>query len=112
LLLLRFSRRVNLVTIYLGCFMNDDSRAPDWIPEQEFRDTLLTEKLPVALRTRNLFWINVRQYLCHDDAQLPAEDYLRRWKEIYHCCLSDDLSTLRRLSYLSFEAPKKKRDLH
>jgi hypothetical protein len=91
--------------------MKDDSQAPDWIPECEFRDTLLIEKLPAALRARNLFWINVRQYLTHDDANLPPEDYLRHWQQIYHCCLSDDLSNLRRLSYLSFEPPRQKKDI-
>jgi hypothetical protein len=92
-----------------GCKgMKRNSSAPDWIPESEFRDTLLQQKLPAALRDKNFFWINVRQYLTHDDARLPPEDYLRHWKEIYDCCLSDDLATLRRLSYLSFEAPRKK----
>jgi hypothetical protein len=80
-------------------------RVPEWVPESRFRDTLLVEKLPAALRTRNLFWINVRQYLTHDDAQLPPEDYLRHWKKVYECCMSHDLRTLRRLSYLSFDAP-------
>jgi hypothetical protein len=77
-------------------------RPPEWIPERELRDTLLVEKLPAALRGRNLFWINPRRYLTHDHAQLPPEDYLRHWKGIYDTCLSDDLSTLRRLSYISF----------
>jgi hypothetical protein len=76
-----------------------------WIPESEFRDTLLEQELPVALRDKNFFWINVRWYLKHDDAQLPPEDYLRHWKKIYDCCLSDELSTVRRLSYLSLDAP-------
>jgi hypothetical protein len=82
-------------------------RAPEWIPESEFRDTLLVQKLPAALRGKNFFWINVRQYLTHDDAQLPPEDYLRHWQEIYDCCLSDDLAGLRRVSYLSFEGPQR-----
>jgi hypothetical protein len=82
-------------------------RAPEWMPESEFRDTLLVQKLPAALRDKNFFWINVRQYLTSDDAQLPPEDYLHHWKEIYDCCLSDNLSTLRRLSYLRFEGPQK-----
>ncbi len=86
---------------------DDSSRPPEWIPESEFRDTLLTQKLPVAVRDKNLFWINVRQYLTHGDAQLPPEDYLRHWKEIYDCCMAEDLSTLRRLSYLSFEPPSR-----
>jgi hypothetical protein len=86
----------------------DLPQAPDWIPESEFRDTLLVQKLPAALRDKTLFWINVRQYLTHDDAQLEPEHYLRHWKEIYDSCLSDDLSTLRRLSYLSFDAPGQK----
>lgn len=85
--------------------MKDGTRAPEWIPESKFRDTLLLEKLPVALRDKNFFWINVRQYLTHEDAHLPPEDYLRHWQEIYHCCLADDLARLRRVSYLSFDAP-------
>lgn len=92
--------------------MNDRRpRPPEWIPESEFRDTLLAQELPAALRTRNLFWINVRRYLKHGDADLPPEDYLRHWKKIYDSCMSDDLSTLRRLSYLCFEKPKSK-DIH
>ncbi|MGA2000220.1 MAG: hypothetical protein ABSG52_09515 [Terriglobales bacterium] len=86
-------------------------RAPEWIPESEFRDTLLVQKLPAALREKNFFWINVRQYLTSDDAQLAPEDYLRHWQEIYECCLSDDLSRLRRVSYLSFEGPRQN-DVH
>ena len=85
---------------------NNSPRAPEWIPECEFRDTLLVQKLPVALRDKNFFWINVRQYLTHDDAQLPAEDYLRHWQEIYECYLSDDLARLRRVSYLRFDGPQ------
>jgi len=80
--------------------------APEWIPESEFRDTLLVQKLPAALRSKNFFWINVRQYLIHADAQLPPEDYLRHWKEIYDSCLSDDLTNLQRVSYLSVEPPR------
>jgi hypothetical protein len=92
--------------------MKDRStRAPEWLPESEFRDTLLMEKLPAALRDKNFFWINVRQYLTSEDAQLAPEDYLRHWQEIYECCLSDDLSRLRRVSYLSFEGPQKN-DMH
>ena len=90
---------------------NDLHRPPEWIPERVFRDTLLVEELPAALRGKNLFWINPRRYLTHSDAQLPPEDYLHHWKEIYDTCLSDDLSTMRRLSYLSFEAPGGK-DIH
>jgi hypothetical protein len=91
--------------------VKDSKRAPEWMPESKFRDTLLVEKLPAALRDRNFFWINVRQYLTHDDAHLPPEDYLRHWQEIYQCCLSDDLARLRRVSYLSFDAPKSN-DVH
>ena len=78
---------------------------PEWIPECKFRDTLLVQRLPAAFRNKNLFWINVRRYLTHDDAHLPPEDYLRHWKDIYDSCLTDDLSTLRRFSYLSFDPP-------
>jgi hypothetical protein len=88
--------------------VDDLPRPPQWIAERELRDTLLEENLPAAFRGKNLFWINVLQYLRHDDADLPPEDYLRHWKEIYDICLSDDLSALRRLSYLSFEAPSDK----
>ena len=80
-------------------------RPPEWIPERELRDALLVEKLPPAVSNKNLFWINPRRYLTHSDAQLPPEDYLHHWKEIYDTFLSDDPSTLRCLSYLSFEAP-------
>ena len=86
--------------------MDNLPHAPEWIPECEFRDTLLVQKLPAALRGKNFFWINVRRYLTHHDAQLPPEDYLRHWKEIYDCCLSDDLSRLRSVSYLSFKEPQ------
>jgi hypothetical protein len=90
---------------------SDFPKAPEWIPESAFRDTLLVQKLPAALRDKNLFWINVRRYLTHNDAHLPAEDYLRHWKEIYDSCLSDDCSLVRRVSYLSFEPPAET-DIH
>jgi hypothetical protein len=89
--------------------MKSDSRSRKWIPESEFRDTLLVQKLPAALREKNFFWIDVRRYLRHDDARLPADDYLRHWQQIYECCMSEDVATLRRLVYLSFEEPRRKK---
>jgi len=85
--------------------MADSPRSQEWIPESKLRDALLSGKLPAAVRDRNLFWINVRQYLQHQNAQLPPEDYLNHWKAVYECCLSQDLETLRRLSYVSFDDP-------
>ncbi len=79
--------------------------APEWMPESELRDALISEKLPHALQHRNLFWINVRRYLQHEHAQLPPEDYLRHWRDVYQCCLAEDTSTLRGLSYVSFDDP-------
>jgi len=79
--------------------------APEWTPESQIRDALLPERLPRALQGRTLFWINLREYLQHDDAQLPPEDYLNHWKAIYQCCLSEDVSDLRRLSYVRVEEP-------
>jgi hypothetical protein len=84
-------------------------RAPEWMPESELRDALISERLPHALRHKNLFWINVRQYLQHEHANLPPEDYLRHWRDVYQSCLSEDLAQLRGLSYVSFEDPGKKK---
>ncbi len=86
--------------------MADSPLPQEWIPESKLRDALLPGKLPAAVRNKNLFWINVRRYLQHQNAQLPPEDYLNHWKAIYECCLSQDLETLRRLSYVSFDEPK------
>ncbi len=85
--------------------MADSPGPQEWIPESKLRDALLSDKLPAAVRDKNLFWINVRQYLQHQHAQLPPEDYLNHWKAVYECCLSQDLETLRRLSYVSFDDP-------
>jgi hypothetical protein len=85
--------------------MADFPRSQEWIPESTLRDALVPGKLPAAVRNKNLFWINVRQYLQHQHAQLPPDDYLKQWKAVYECCLSQDLETLRRLSYVSFEVP-------
>ncbi len=76
------------------------------MPESALRDALIAERLPAALARRTLFWINIRRYLAHQDAQLPPEDYLRHWREIYRCCMAKDLSRLRDLSYVSFDEPK------
>jgi hypothetical protein len=93
--------------------MNDDlPRAPEWMPESELRDVLFRGKLPAALRNKNLFWINIQRYLKHSDADLPPDDYLRHWNEVYERCLSEDLSTLRGLTYVSFEEPTSERDVH
>jgi hypothetical protein len=75
------------------------------MPESVLRDALIAERLPTALASRTLFWINIRQYLAHQDAQLPPEDYLRHWREIYRLCLAQDTSRLRGLSYVSFDEP-------
>ena len=91
---------------------DDPPPTPEWIPESKLRDALFRGKMPAALRDRNLFWVNVQRYLQHADANLPAEDYLNHWKSVYECCLAEDVSTLRGLSYVSFEEPKSKRDVH
>jgi hypothetical protein len=81
------------------------SASSDWLPESTLRDALIAERLPAAVADQTLFWINVRRYLDHQDAQLPPDDYLRHWREIYSSCLEADTSRLRGLSYVSFEAP-------
>ncbi len=85
--------------------MADSPRSQEWVPESRLRDALVAGKLPAAVRDKNLFWINVRQYLQSPNAQLPPEDYLNHWKAVYECCLSHDLETLRRLSYVSVDDP-------
>ncbi len=86
--------------------MHDDvSRAPEWLPESALRDALFAGRLPAALREKTLFWINVSRYLKHEHANLPPEDYLNHWRAVYECCLSQDLSVLRGLSYVSVEKP-------
>jgi hypothetical protein len=87
-------------------------RSHDWMPESALRDALIAGKLPHAIRDHNLFWINVRQYLQHEHADLPPDDYLRHWQQIYECCLSEDISALRGLSYVSFEDPYARKSQH
>ncbi len=94
--------------------MPDEGKHPpnDWMPESALRDALIAGKLPQALRDRNLFWINIRQYLRHSDADLPPEDYLRHWRAVYECCLAEDTEALRALSYVTFEDPYVKKTEH
>ena len=84
----------------------------EWLPESALRDALIREKLPAALASKTLFWINIRQYLAHQDAQLPPEDYLQHWREIYERCLNQDPSHLPNLSYVSFERPLSAQDVN
>jgi hypothetical protein len=84
----------------------------EWVPESSLRDALIAERLPAALGCQNLFWINIGQYLNHDDAQLPPEEYLRHWREIYRSCLNQDTARLRGLSYVSVEGPTGGSDLN
>jgi hypothetical protein len=78
----------------------------EWLPESTLRDALIAERLPADVAGQTLFWINVRQYLGSQDAQLPPDDYLRHWREIYTSCMNADTARLRSLSYVSFEAPR------
>jgi len=84
----------------------------EWLPESALRDALIAERLPAALSCQNLFWINIQQYLNHDDAQLPPEEYLRHWREIYRSCLNQDTTRLSELSYVSIEGPMGGSDLN
>lgn len=77
----------------------------EWLPESVLRDALIAERLPATVVGRNLFWVNIRQYLSHNDAQLPPEQYLRHWREIYRSCLNEDTAWLSGLSYVSVEGP-------
>ena len=78
-----------------------------WLPESALRDALIAETLPTALAGENLFWINVVQYLNHQHAQLPPEEYLRHWREVYRSCLNRDTTRLSELAYLSVHEPKR-----
>jgi hypothetical protein len=79
--------------------------ALQWTPESALRDALIAERLPAAIAGRTLFWINIQQYLSHRDSQLPPEEYLRHWRDIYQCCLTEDTRRLQQLSYLSLQSP-------
>ena len=93
--------------------MNHESDSPqEWMPESELRDALVPGELPVALRGRNLFWINIKQFLMSSDSDLPAENYLRHWQAVYQCFLEEDVATLRGLSYIAAEDPFAKRKEH
>jgi hypothetical protein len=87
-------------------------RVGEWLPESALRDALIAERLPAALSCQNLFWVNIQQYLNHDDAQLPPEEYLRHWREIYRSCLNQDTARLSGLSYVSVEGPVDGSDLN
>jgi hypothetical protein len=84
----------------------------EWLPESALRDALIAERLPAAVVGQNLFWINSRQYLSHEDAQLPPEEYLRHWREIYRSCLNQETSRLSALSYVSVEGPMDGSDMN
>lgn len=84
----------------------------EWMPESELRDALVPGDLPVALRGRNLFWINIRKFLKHTDSDLPAENYLRHWQAVYQCLLDEDASALRGLSYVTTEDPFARKKEH
>jgi hypothetical protein len=75
------------------------------MPEAELRDALLPGQLPQALRGKNLFWINIKQFLESGDSDLPAENYLMHWQAVYQCFLEEDAAALRGLSYVSTEDP-------
>jgi hypothetical protein len=84
----------------------------EWLPESELRDALVPGELPHALRGRNLFWINIRKFLQHTDADLPAENYLQHWQTVYQCFLNEDAAALRGLSYIAAEDPFAKKKEH
>lgn len=84
----------------------------EWLPETELRDALAPGALPQALRGRNLFWINIKQFLQSSDSDLPAKNYLEHWQSVYQCCLEEDTAALRHLSYVAFEDPFAKKQEH
>jgi len=91
----------------------DELNGPhDWLPESELRDALAPGALPQALRGKNLFWINIKQFLQSTDSDLPAENYLMHWQSVYQCFLEEDASALRGLSYVTTEDPFAKRQEH
>ena len=93
--------------------MAEDLNGPhDWMPESELRDALAPGTLPQALRGKNLFWINIKQFLQSSDSDLPAENYLMHWQAVYQCFLDEDASALRGLSYVTTEDPFAKRQQH
>lgn len=93
--------------------MADDAKGPqDWMPESELRDALVREQLPHALRGKNLFWINIKQFLQSGDSDLPAENYLQHWQAVYQCFLDENASALRGLSYVTTEDPFAKKKEH
>ena len=91
---------------------NDAKRPQEWMPESELRDALVPGQLPHALRGKNLFWINIKQFLQSSDSDLPAENYLQHWQSVYQCFLDEDASALRGLSYVTTEDPFAKRQEH
>ncbi len=82
------------------------SAPQDWVPESAVRDALFSGKLPSGYGDRNLFWINIRQYLTHAHAQLPPDEYLRHWREVYRSFVASNTGWLRALSYLRLERPQ------
>ena len=97
----------------MGVTVANDINGPhDWLPESELRDALVPGELPRVLRGKNLFWINIKQFLQSSDSDLPAENYLMHWQSVYQCCLEDDASALRGLSYVTTEDPFAKRQEH
>ena len=91
---------------------NEKNGPHEWMPESELRDALVPGQLPYALRGKNLFWINIKQFLQHSDSDLPAENYLMHWQAVYQCFLEEDASVLRGLSYVTTEDPFAKRQEH
>ena len=91
---------------------NETIGPQDWMPESELRDALAPGSLPLALRGKNLFWVNIKQFLQSSDSDLPAENYLMHWQAVYQCCLDEDTSALRGLSYVTTEDPFAKRQEH
>jgi hypothetical protein len=91
--------------------VKDSKNGPqDWMPEAELRDALVPGTLPLALRGKNLFWINIKQFLQSKDSDLPPENYLLHWQAVYQCFLDEDASALRGLSYVTAEDPFAKKN--
>jgi hypothetical protein len=91
----------------------DEKNGPhEWMPESELRDALVPGQLPHAMRGKNLFWINIKQFLQHSDSDLPAENYLMHWQAVYQCFMEEDASVLRGLSYVTTEDPFAKKQEH
>ena len=82
------------------------------VPRGVLRDALVPGDLPQVLRGKNLFWINIKQFLQSSDSDLPAENYLMHWQAVYQCFLEEDAAALRGLSYVTTEDPFAKKQQH